>query len=384
MKRVTPVSNTGQGIRRDWPQILLSPFAWFLRTGDQAATIDRLFGSQHVKDPRLVVVTASIAVGVIALVGIAVSVESAAQSQQIYFLIFAAPKARGISWHLLSVAARNFLPFFVPMLGVLGAVLTWAYQAGSARLGVVDLFACEISTLCRVASVVDTVHLQIEKFKKGPAVERADGDNPHFTARQFTSAERYFPVFEGNTRDLENLEARVVINITAFYTYMKVFRDSLRAVAEFKPLPAEPCQDGPWHGAVRNIVYVLFLGMESGRKAINDLVEFEPEKAERTIVILLSELEAYEFLRTQFDPEDRRYKRIMMREPDYRYEVPRLYRSVDSSEKQEREAILARTKSNAPWKPPQWKPAWLLLPDLKARYEDAIGRSIMDVRDSLD
>ena len=46
--------------------------------------------------------------------------------------------------------------FFVPVVGVVGAVIAWAYQSGSARLGVIDLFACEISTLCRVATVVDT------------------------------------------------------------------------------------------------------------------------------------------------------------------------------------------------------------------------------------
>ena len=42
---------------------------------------------------------------------------------------------------------------FVPVVGVVGAVIAWAYQSGSARLGVIDLFACEISTLCRVATV---------------------------------------------------------------------------------------------------------------------------------------------------------------------------------------------------------------------------------------
>jgi hypothetical protein len=52
---------------------------------------------------------------------------------------------------------------------------------------------------------------------------------------------------------------------------------------------------GCWHQAARNVVYMLFLGLESARRAIADLVEFEPERAERTIVILISELEAYRF-----------------------------------------------------------------------------------------
>jgi hypothetical protein len=33
------------------------------------------------------------------------------------------------------------------IVSVGGGVLAWTYQTGSARLGVVDLFACEIATL---------------------------------------------------------------------------------------------------------------------------------------------------------------------------------------------------------------------------------------------
>ena len=43
-----------------------------------------------------------------------------------------------------------------------------------------------------------------------------------------------------------------------------------------------------------------FLGLESGRKAIRQLVEYEPTQAEDTFTILLSELVAYGFLREQF------------------------------------------------------------------------------------
>jgi hypothetical protein len=57
---------------------------------------------------------------------------------------------------------------FVPVLGVVGAVIAWAYQSGTARLGVIDLFACEISTLCPVATVVDTVRRYAGKFDQAP------------------------------------------------------------------------------------------------------------------------------------------------------------------------------------------------------------------------
>jgi hypothetical protein len=36
-----------------------------------------------------------------------------------------------------------------------GAALNWTYQSGSRRIGAVDLFACEISVICRVFIVVN-------------------------------------------------------------------------------------------------------------------------------------------------------------------------------------------------------------------------------------
>src|SRR4051794_4032607 len=40
---------------------------------------------------------------------------------------------------------------FGGVTAVLGLVLSCVYQTGSKRLGVVDLFACEISAICRVS-----------------------------------------------------------------------------------------------------------------------------------------------------------------------------------------------------------------------------------------
>jgi hypothetical protein len=118
------------------------------------------------------------------------------------------------------------------------------------------------------------------------------------------------------------LEARVVIYITEFYTYMKAVRDMQRAFAQIKPEDAGSGEStvsvDDWHEAVRNIVYMLYLGLESARYAICLLVEFEPEQMERTIVVLISELEAYRFLCSQFTGDDVRRQRILLRERDYR------------------------------------------------------------------
>jgi hypothetical protein len=146
------------------------------------------------------------------------------------------------------------------------------------------------------------------------------------------------------------LEARVVINITAFYTYMKAVRDSTRTLAGIRPQPAElelPSKTAPasgsWREAARNVVYMLFLGLESARHAIADLVEFEPDRAERAIVILISELEAYRFLCIQFaDEQDVRHQRLMLRDFEYRDLVPQLCCSVEAGRASEK-AIRGRT-----------------------------------------
>ena len=174
-------------------------------------------------------------------------------------------------------------------------------------------------------------------------------------------------MFDSSTKDLQMLEARVVINITAFYTYMKAFRDSLRSRDTVpRPAPGPICKTDPWHVATHNVIYMMFLGLESARHAITDLVEFQPEKAERRIVILMSELDAYGFLRREYedDKADVHFQRITLREPEYRRLVPKLCKNVrkgragkdpDTSENRE-----------------VWEPALRLLPELERRFKDAV------------
>jgi hypothetical protein len=357
------IFGAGRIIRQDFPQWLLKPFSALLKTGEPASSIDRLFVSRHVKDLRLIAAAASISILLILAIGLILSIwiatEQSPTDQQSTVL------------HRWLIEVQGFGQFFVPVLAVFGAILTWVYQVGAARLGVVDLFACEIATLCRVAAAVDTVRNYVQRFEGGPPVEHEGHGNPHLPASRFTSEESYFPVFEGATRDLESLEANVVINITAFYTYMKTVRDYMRALADTMPggvgLTSASRQAGPWYETLRNIIYMLFLAMESARHAIVDLVEFEPHRAERTVLILLSELEAYGFLCTQFTEEgDVRRSRIVMRESEYRDLAPTLYFYVEDKHKAEAEAATTNFRS-------EWEPAWRLLPELKRRYELALG-----------
>ena len=356
-----------------------------LKTGDPAATTDRLFESKHVKDLR--VATKWALGGLLVFFVIAFCVSWEAQKMQRYQTLLgqesssgkgvpeqpigegaasrSAPLQKATSEKWLWIGGLvGLLPYFASVGAALAAILAWAYRAGSTRLGVVDLFACEISTLCRVAAVLDVVHRLIERLER-PAAPRKPGASapPPTAARPFVSQEDYFPVFSSNNSDLEPLGARVVINITAFYTYMKALRDSMRALAAL-PQPGagdEQADNGPWQQTAGDVIYLWFLGLESARRSMQDLIEFEPEKAERTIVILISELEAYHFLCSRFtDSNDIHYGRIRLRAVDYHRIVPALIAQV---------AAGSMAEQPVAGKSPDWLPAQILLPELGRRYD---------------
>ena len=307
---------------------ILSPVAIVrqLRIGRDSSTFERLGRSRHVADLRLIF---SVAV-IMMVMGTVAALAFTFECQVVDDWTTLRDSHSVWPWIRHGFGAVTSSGPFIGAIGVLGGgVLAWTYQTGSARLGVVDLFACEIATLCRVGAVVDMVQRYIELFQDGPQVGRphvVDGELPDDTSH-FTSQESYFPVFEAAVKELQSLEASVVKNVTAFYTYMKVMRDSLRRLAEIKaPEPGGPRNDD-WHRAICNVIYMQFLGLESARKAIGDMVEFEPARAEDMITILLNELLAYGFLREQFKG-DLRDRRLQARDVSYRRDVPALHRRV--------------------------------------------------------
>jgi hypothetical protein len=245
----------------------------------------------------------------------------------------------------------RFSGLVAPILTVFGAITSWIYLQGSGRLGVVDLFACEIGTICRICTITDVARRYVASYDEsatasGDATPSHEGHLSHFT-----SEENYFPAFETNISSLQVLEARVVINITAFYTYMKALRDTRRKTQQIMPLPMEDKTKEPWHVAVQDSIYMLFLAFESGRKAISDLIEFDPEEAELQATILITELECYNFLLGKFAVGDARYARLLLRALEY----PRICQE------------LRRRITNGAGKP--WQPAKELMPELERRYK---------------
>ena len=328
-----------------------------LTAKESASTLFRFFRSKHVRDLKLIFASALFVLALHLFVVFCLGLGSAVHT---YFSLSA---AAGIIERLFT-AAGAFLSFFItyvgPALPIYGVIVGWAYQTASSRLGIVDLFACEISTLCRVGTIFDIGKRYVDSYDAGPGPVRASA-----ASDKFVSQEEYFPVFDNNSRDLQLLEASVVNNITEFYTYMKAMRDSLRKLADVPPQPAgaglQPgaaTEPDAWHAAMVNVIYLLYLGYESARKAVNDLIEFQPARAERSIVILLTELKCYAFLRKHFKSDDLRRKRLELREAGYRRDIRKLYREVKASSGHSDEL---------------WVQARETLPVLVLRYNEALG-----------
>jgi hypothetical protein len=279
---------------------------------EESSTFRRLLRSQHVKDLRLIFFTTLLAVIGVAVLIIYLTPHAASATEA----------ARQNTYTALDTAK------FIGAIAVAAAtVMAWAYQAGSKRLGVVDLFACEIVTLCRVGTVVEFIQNMIAQYSSIGVTQKKPVHSEHPPqALRFSSEENYFPVFETNCRDLQILEADVVNNVTAFYTYMKATRDMLRELGALR-LSAGPADEK--RKAVINVIFMVFLGYESARRAIDELIEFEPTHAENKIVLLFTELPAYRFLRRIYAPEGRfpdeiRAQRLELRLAEYLKFIPDL------------------------------------------------------------
>jgi hypothetical protein len=181
------------------------------------------------------------------------------------------------------------------------------------------------------------------------------------SSQSFTSQEEYFPVFQHNSSDLESLEALVVESITQYYTYMKAARDLLRKLASIDVSHISKSGDiashgtakiDLWHQTVADIIYVLFLGYESARKAIIDLIEFQPTRAENTVVMLMTELVCFSFLCVYLKSDNVRFTRLQLRESDYRRIIPPLIDGINAAHKGNEE---------------YWIPARRIAPELQAR-----------------
>lgn len=310
-----------------------------LTSDDGASTLCRLFVSRHVADLQLIFWSSLI----LMLAGIV-------------FIIIAT------AWITIDWPQMANLTLSTTLLGAVVGVglgaLAWTYQTGSARLGVVDLFACEVATICRVIAIADMASHLEQMYETPPS-----------TPMKFESQEQYSPIFNSNSKDLEVLEARVVEPVAEFYTYLKAMRDYLRLLGTIE----RPQDDKvKWRTAVQNVTYMLLMMLESGRKTVGQLLEFDPEKAENTIMILLSELVSFKMLVEKFEMQygegpssNARLERLRLRKKKY----PSIVRAAYDSAKNHAEA-------NSEDELERWQRAEALLGELDQTYHRVFGEWI--------
>jgi hypothetical protein len=326
-----------------------------LKKSGQSATLVRLFESKHVRDLKLI---AGMAIWLIILGMIIIA------GGFVYDMTHSHEHATSTTLNQTGInpeAIGKLATTLGALVGVGSLVVAWVYRTASIRLGVVDLFASEITTLCRVGTVVGMAERSIAAFNYTPTGESAEvltGD--HYVPHRFVSEENYFPVFANNSRDLEVLEANVVINVAAFYTYMKVLRDYLRSVGEIQP-GKDPEATANWKQTWRYAIYMELLAYEAARHAIADLVEYEPHNAEYTITVLMTEVLVYRFLLDQFR-DDYHHGRLLLRFTEYEKTASALY--VDLS------------NSNGD---PTWQKAIELWSPLVKRLRDNLGIEAMEL-----
>jgi uncharacterized membrane protein (DUF485 family) len=109
-----------------------------LRESGSSATLTRLFESKHVRDLKLIAGMAAwiILSGVVTI-----------------FVVFIYELLG--NHNLVVEAIGKFVATIGALVGVGAVVVAWVYRTASVRLGVFDLFASEITTLCRVGTIVD-------------------------------------------------------------------------------------------------------------------------------------------------------------------------------------------------------------------------------------
>jgi hypothetical protein len=191
-------------------------------------------------------------------------------------------------------------------------VISWAYQAGNVRLGIVDLFVAEIFTMCKVASGTEFVS-ELSQWRK-------NGFTPRY---EVLPHQDIMIAFNTNAKDLELLDGDVVKYVTATYVYFKTVIDRLDRVHSRSLVENSNVSKLPEKSESKELLEILLLAFgsfESARYALTILVDDGERRDERVLFALVNELRAFNELWNQFD-DDILKARISDRVPAYKKRV---------------------------------------------------------------
>lgn len=338
-----------------------------LKANRSSATVNRLFKSKHVLDLKLILSAAVYFAFVATLVLLIFELADHYLDPLVNGLPPTSQRGLAEFFDRTFDGLFAFIKLIGPIFAALGVVAAWTYRSAATRLGIVSLFAGEITELCRVGTVFDVARRLGDTYEatlhagasQNTQLRLRSIDIDHI--RNLSSQEEYFPVFSGNSRDLELLEAKAVTRIAAFYTYMKAMRDLLRKLGNLEPIGGVHPERDDWHHTLKNVIYMIFLSYEKAREIVGDLIEYEPDQYECIVMILVTEIEAFGFLRKHFsETDDPRSMRLALRVADYRKWVPDFCRQV---------AELAETD-------PRWEKASTTAREVRARYSRVFQEEI--------
>src|SRR5262249_51925622 len=116
-----------------------------------------------------------------------------------------------------------------------------------------------------------------------------------------------------------------VTSVTAFYTYRLTVMDYLRQALSVDTGAAA-------QASYEQMIYMLFLMLESGRQAVDELAEFQPDHDETLVTIYCSELPLFAFLLAKYrgvSEADFKYQRLKLRIAGYDEAVADLVERIE-------------------------------------------------------
>jgi hypothetical protein len=211
------------------------------------------------------------------------------------------------------------------IFGVIVGLIGRTYDTALKRLSTVDLFISEMLSIGRVFVAANIIGEFVRIYDKLGGAER-DGaaGYPPDKARPsgFADAarrENYFSIFEKNCQELGTLDPAVIDDVAAFYTFLKAARDATGAMTLWK----EPHYDtGMMKSDVTNTIYLCFLMMIHGRRALDRLIESKNNKEIANRIFLGVERQCFTFLDHKVGQQDFRRQYIDLRKEDPEFRSP--------------------------------------------------------------
>ena len=241
--------------------------------------------------------------------------------------------------------------FLLAIFAVSASAISWAYIAGSKRLGSVDLFASEISAICKAFLIRDFAKRSVSTAYAMLPGTAASSDIINLDDEKFTSDEQYTPIFDKYISDLNPLCFNTINRVTMFYIYRKLMIDSMKKLYLANNIRSK-------QKYIHDMIYMQFLMYENGRLACDKLMEFPSIRAECKISILCSELETFHFLKKHYHGNDFRGARLRLRSQDY----------IDTVND-----VLEEVRIGYSENPDQWKEANVTAKELRKQAQDLIN-----------